>query len=199
MPRSALLLLSLPLIPACTFSEKVVNHYHYDGDTGGEEDSGGAPAADTADDTGGPLDAGGGADGAAPPPDPLIWTGTLFIAEGGATMEYPLVLATQPPVDGALSGPITTVESGVREVFLYGITWPLTVEIEGSLEDDGAAAGLTRNSAAPSGPWEGGWTGGLTTSGPEGTTLEGEGDVVLEIFSSPVPHPFRFAVTTPAR
>lgn len=183
MPRSALLLLSLTLIPACTFSEKVVNHYHYYGDTGGEEDSGGAPS----DDTGGQVDSGGGADGAEPLPDPVIWTGTLFIAEGGATTEHALVLATQPPVEGALSGPITTVESDVRDVVLYGVTWPLTVVIEGRLEDDGAAAGLTRNDAAPSGPWEGGWTGGLTTSGPEGTTLEGEGDVVVEIYSTPAP------------
>jgi hypothetical protein len=36
MPRVALLLLSLTLVSACTFSEKVVNNYNYYGDTGGE-------------------------------------------------------------------------------------------------------------------------------------------------------------------
>ena len=187
MPRFALL--SLTLIPACTFSEKVVNHYHYYGDTGGEEDSGGAASDDT-----------GGADGGAEPlPAPVIWTGTLFIEERGTPLEYALVLATQPPVAGALYGPITTVESAVLDVVVYDMTLPLTLTIEGTLEDDGAAAGIARNDAPGSDGYQDAWTGGLTTSGPEGTTLEGEGYVPLVVFSVPTPHPFRFAVTAPAR
>jgi hypothetical protein len=195
MPRVALLLLSLTLVPACTFSEKVVNNYNYYGDTGGEEDSGGA----LPDDTGGQVDAGGGADGAEPLPDPVIWTGTLFIDESGTPLEYALVLATQPPVAGALYGPITTVESAVFDVVAYGMTLPLTLTIEGTLEDDGAAAGIARNDAPGSDGYQDAWTGGLTTSGPGGTTLEGEGYVPLVVFGTPTLYPFRFAVTAPAR
>jgi hypothetical protein len=197
MPRFTLLLLPLTVVPACTFSEKVVNHYHYYGDTGGEEGSGGAPSDD-----GGQLDSGAGADGAdgsAPLPDPVIWTGTLFIEERGTPLEYALVLATQPPVEGALYGPITTVESAVLDVVVYDMTLPLTLTIEGTLEDDGAAAGIARNDAPESYGYQDAWTGGLTTSGPEGTTLEGEGYVPLVVFGVPTPYPFRFAVSTPAR
>lgn len=191
MPRCALLLLSLALVPACTFSEKVVNHYHYYGDTGGEEDS----AAEV--DSGGVNVDSGGADGQEPVlPPPVIWEGTLTVEVSGSEETARLVLSTQPAVDGALVGPITTVESDLSDIVMYGMFWPIEAVVDGMMEDDGAAAGRITNTATAAAYW-GTWAGGLSTSGPEGTTMTGLGDLPIEMFSTPVYLPARFSVTTP--
>lgn len=192
MPRSlhALLLFALAT-PACTFSEKVVNHYHYYGDTGGEEDTG-APV-----DSGGVnVDSGGAEEELPPLPAPVIWEGMLTVEVSGSEETARLVLSTQPDAEGALVGPITTVESDLRDVVMFGITWPLDAVIDGLMEEDGAAAGRITNAGTAALYW-GTWAGGLTTSGPEGTTMTGVGDVPLEIFGSPISIPARFSVTTP--
>jgi hypothetical protein len=193
MPRCALLLLALCVVPACTFSEKVVNNYNYYGDTGGEEDT-----AAGVDSGGSDVDS-GGADGQEPVlPPPVLWEGSLTVIESGTPTDYRLVLATQPAAAGALDGPISTIESGILDIVVYGAFYPVTLVIDGVLEDDGAAAGRTVNTAT-SGAYPGEWVGGLTTSGPDGTTMTGEGTFVVEIFSTPAPLDLSFTVTTPAR
>jgi hypothetical protein len=193
MSRCALLLLALCVVPACTFSEKVVNNYNYYGDTGGEQDT-----AAGVDSGGSDVDS-GGADGQEPVlPLPVLWEGSLTVIESGTPMDYRLVLATQPAAAGALDGLISTIESGVVDIVQYGATWPLTLVIDGVLEEDGAAAGRTVNTAT-SGAFTEAWAGGLTTSGPDGTTMTGEGTYALEVFTVPTSQLFSFTVTTAAR
>lgn len=172
----ALALCALAALSGCTFVEK--NYYYGDPDTGAEP----SEPADTADT----------AEPEPPAPIDLQLVGEYTLPEtGGGPRTAPITLALRVPAEGALEGALRTERSSLTDVVYSGVTWPVQLELNGTVGAEGQAAGTTQNVAAGAiGELPQPWTGSLVVKGDGMVRLEAEGDLTLDTFGVPTPYPF---------
>ena len=174
-------LATLATLSGCTYVEK--NYYYGDLDTGAEP--------------GEPADS-GGADSAEPePPAPIerVWSGFYEVDDGGGSpLQPPIRLGMTVGADGDEWGTLRTIESQTTGgVVLVGFTVDLRVELMGTIDAAGVAAGSAVNRPFPEGeavgvpqPWA------TTVLREEGAPprLDISGEAIVVLFGSEQLYPF---------
>jgi hypothetical protein len=176
----ALALIALAAMSGCTYVEK--NYYYGDLDTGPEAEDDAEAAGDA--DTG----------SAEVPPTERLFVGEYVVPEtGGEPRVSAITLGLQVGADGALQGPLRTVQSDPNDVVYLGYTFNFQLEMNGAIDPAGAAAGTAVNvvpgaELAAESPEP--WTGALVAGDDGAVRLEAEGNLPLDYFGATLSVPF---------
>jgi hypothetical protein len=180
----ALALIALAALSGCTYVEK--NYYYGDLDTGPEAEAEAEAADSGADD----ADTGS----AEEPPTERLFVGEYVVPEtGGEPRVSAITLGLQVGADGALQGPLRTVQSAPNDVVYIGYTFNFQLEMNGAIDPAGAAAGSAVNvvpgaELAAESPEP--WTGALVAGDDGAVRLEAEGNLPLDYFGTTLSVPF---------